>query len=82
MADEYGVPATLRHMLAVALVCELHKTTWKDLLVEDGHTPMSRLTNVVQQLEESDIKAFLTGMLQLAHPPAAPEQALAAPAPL
>eukprot|EP00197_Chlamydomonas_leiostraca_P003989 CAMPEP_0202868806 /NCGR_PEP_ID=MMETSP1391-20130828/11090_1 /ASSEMBLY_ACC=CAM_ASM_000867 /TAXON_ID=1034604 /ORGANISM="Chlamydomonas leiostraca, Strain SAG 11-49" /LENGTH=412 /DNA_ID=CAMNT_0049549015 /DNA_START=115 /DNA_END=1353 /DNA_ORIENTATION=+ len=59
------------HMLAVALVCELlHKEQWKELLLLDGHTPMSKLVTVVQQLRElePELRAFLQDLLTRAQP--------------
>jgi hypothetical protein len=73
-----------RHMLAVALVCELHKEQWKELLLVDGHTPMSKLATAVQQLHEPELSEFLQDLLTLAQPPPATATAEhhAAPGPL
>ena len=39
-----------RHMLAVVLVCELHKDKWKQLLVEVDHAPISKLRSAVLEV--------------------------------
>lgn len=58
-------------MLAVALVCELHKTSsnkasWKEVLIEGGHTPFHRLEAAVGQVKDEDLKKFLQQLLKLA----------------
>jgi hypothetical protein len=60
-------------MLAVALVCELRKEQeqWKELLLLDGHTPMSKLVTAVEQVHEPELRAFLQDLLTLAQPPPA-----------
>ena len=58
----------LRHMLAVALVCELHKSSFKEVLIEDGHTPFHRLESAVSQVEHEALKNFLQEVLELARP--------------
>jgi hypothetical protein len=58
-----------RHMLAVALVCELHKADWKELLVVDGHVPHPKLESVVHEVQEADMKSFLYELVERARPP-------------
>ena len=58
-------------MLAVALVCELYETSskevsWKEVLVEDGHTPFHRLEAAVGRVKDEDLKEFLQQLLELA----------------
>jgi hypothetical protein len=55
-------------MLAVTLVCELNKANWKELLIEDGHTPYDKLKNVVEQVQVEELKLFLIELLKLANP--------------
>lgn len=63
-----------RHMLAVALVCELHKTmsAWKDLLVDEGFTPFHKLESAVQQVQVSELRTFLVELLERAKGSAIP----------
>ncbi|KAG2428097.1 hypothetical protein HYH02_014445 [Chlamydomonas schloesseri] len=57
-----GLPAQPQydwHMLAVALVCEVNRTNWKDLLIEGGCTPAHKLTAAVTELHgRNDCKAL------------------------
>jgi hypothetical protein len=55
-------------MLAVALVCEIHKSDWKQLLLEDGHAPYGKLKSIVQKVQEAELKLFLDELLELASP--------------
>ncbi len=57
-----------RHMLAVALVCELRKADWKELLSEDGHTPYNKLKSVADQIQDAELKSFLGDLLEQASP--------------
>lgn len=59
----WGVP---RHMLAVALVCELHKTTIKDELIVDGHTPLHSLEAAVGRVQDEELKQFLQELVERA----------------
>jgi hypothetical protein len=56
-------------MLLVALMCELNKDSWWELLVEDGHTPIHKLEWAVQQVQDQELRSFLDALLQRARPP-------------
>ena len=53
-------------MLVVALVCELHKADWQQLLLHDGHTPYVKLWSAVQQVQDLEMKSFLDELLKRA----------------
>jgi hypothetical protein len=52
-------------MLAVALVCELNKATWKDLLLEDGCTPRHKLVAAVSAISNKPATDGLAGVANL-----------------
>ncbi|GIL77537.1 hypothetical protein Vretimale_2937 [Volvox reticuliferus] len=51
------------HMLAVALVCEMNRKSWKELLVEDGCSPSKNLIAAVKELHGRDGCAELARFL-------------------
>ncbi|GIL71846.1 hypothetical protein Vretimale_670 [Volvox reticuliferus] len=51
------------HMLAVALVCEMNRKNWKELLVEDGCSPSKNLIAAVKELHGRDGCAELARFL-------------------
>ena len=65
-----GKPAHPQHdwyMLAVALVCELHKDDWQSVLnlPEVGHVTPSRLQQVIANIRSSGTRELLTSILEL-----------------
>jgi hypothetical protein len=57
-------------MLLATLVLELDKSSWRERLVEDGHTPISKLECAVQQVQAGELRELLEELLQAARPPA------------
>ncbi|KAG2430238.1 hypothetical protein HXX76_010336 [Chlamydomonas incerta] len=58
------------HMLAVALVCEVNRNNWKQLLVEGSYSPAHKLIAAVEELHGregcDELALFLNGLLQKA----------------
>ncbi|KAG2501151.1 hypothetical protein HYH03_000966 [Edaphochlamys debaryana] len=58
------------HMLAVALVCEVNRPHWKELLIEGGCTPAAKLIAAVEGLHRrddcKDLAVFLDELLSRA----------------
>ena len=59
-----------RHMLVVALVREMNRNNWRELLVEDGCTPAKKLIAAVKKLHGrercKELACFLDELLQRA----------------
>jgi hypothetical protein len=57
-------------MLAVALVCEVNRNNWKELLIEDGCSPAKNLIAAVKELERregcKELFSFLNQLLRKA----------------
>ena len=55
-----------RHMLAVMLVAELHRSSWKELLVEGSCTPPHKLRAAVEAIEHKGAKDVIADLIRLA----------------
>ena len=49
-------------MLAVMLVCVLHKSSWRELLTADGHTPPQRLDAAIMLVQDEAMRDLLTSI--------------------
>ena len=61
-----------RHMLAVMLVCVLHKSSWRELLTADGHTPPQRLDAAIMLVQDEAMRDLLTSISARANSVSAP----------
>ena len=53
-------------MLAVMLVAELHRSSWKELLVEGSCTPPHKLRAAVEAIEHKGAKDVIADLIRLA----------------